>query len=222
MLLEEVEDRGHMHYVTDLQKIRTAARHLLTLTNGILDLSKIETGQMELHVEAFDVKAMIGDVVATMHPIMEQSTNTLTVKCATNLGTMYADVAKVRQSLLNLLSNACKFTELGAISLEVTSVVEQETEWIHFCVTDNGIGMTPEHLRTVFDPVSQAIPSATRRHHGVGLGLAISQRFCHMMGGNITAESEWGEGSSFTIHLPRVVIEPSRRVDADVPDTDED
>ncbi len=208
MLQEEAEDRNQTHYVTDLQKIRTAAMHLLALINGILDLSKIEAGRMELHVEAFDVMAMIRDVVATIHPLMEQSTNTLTIKCASNLGTMSADAAKVRQSLLNLLSNACKFTELGAITLEATSAFDEQVEWIHFRVTDNGIGMTPAHLSTVFDTFSQVDPSMTRRYDGTGLGLAISQRFCQMMGGSITVESEWGEGSTFTIRLPRVVTSP--------------
>ena len=221
MLQEEAEDRNQTHYVTDLQKIRTAARHLLALINGILDLSKIEAGRMELHIEAFDVMAMIRDVVATIHPLMEQSTNTLTVKCATSLGTMSADAAKVRQSLLNLLSNACKFTELGAITLEATSVVYEQAEWINFRVTDNGIGMTPEHLATVFDAFSQADPSMTRRYDGTGLGLAISQRFCQMMGGSITVESEWGEGSTFIIRLPRMVSAPHTHVHEDTEDADE-
>lgn len=211
MLEEEAEDSKQEHFVTDLQKIRTAAKHLLALINGILDLSKIEAGRMELHVESFDVMAMIRDVVATIHPLMEQSTNTLTVKCATNLGTMSADAAKVRQSLLNLLSNACKFTELGAITLEATSAYEGQTEWINFRVADDGIGMTPAHLHTVFDAFSQADPSMTRRYDGTGLGLAISQRFCQMMGGSISVESEWGEGSTFTIRLPRVVTAPQKK-----------
>lgn len=218
MLQEEAEDRDQTHYVTDLQKIRTAARHLLALINGILDLSKIEAGRMELHVETFDVMAMIRDVVATIHPLMEQSTNTLTVQCATNLGMMSADASKVRQSLLNLLSNACKFTELGAITLEATYAFYEEIEWINFRVTDNGIGMTPEHLDTVFDAFSQADPSMTRRYDGTGLGLAISQRFCQMMGGSITVESEWGEGSTFTIRLPRFVSVPQKQVDAETED----
>ncbi len=218
MLQEEAEDRDQTHYVTDLQKIRTAARHLLALINGILDLSKIEAGRMELHVEAFDVMAMIRDVVATIHPLMEQSTNTLTVQCATNLGTMSADAAKVRQSLLNLLSNACKFTEMGAITLEATRAFYERIEWINFRVTDNGIGMTPEHLATVFDAFSQADPSMTRRYDGTGLGLAISQRFCQMMGGSITVESEWGEGSTFIIRLPRIVTASPTQVDVETDD----
>jgi signal transduction histidine kinase len=176
---------------------------------------------MELHVEAFDVMAMIRDVVATMHPLMEQSTNTLTVKCATPLGTMSADAAKVRQCLLNLLSNACKFTELGAITLEATSAFDEHTEWIDFRVTDDGIGMTPEHLDTVFDAFSQADLSMTRRYGGTGLGLAISQRFCQMMGGSITVESEWGEGSTFAIRLPRGVTASPTHFNVDAKETDE-
>jgi signal transduction histidine kinase len=204
-----------MHDVTDLQKIRTAARHLLALINGIFDLSQIEAGRMELHVEVFEVMAMIRDVVATIHPLMAHSTNTLTVKCAANLGTMSADAAKVRQSLLNLLSNACKFTELGAITLEATSAFDEQTEWIHFRVTDNGIGMMPEYLDTLFDAFSQTDPAMPQRYDGTGLGLAISQRFCQMMGGRITVESEWGEGSTFTIRLPRVVTAPARSIKAE-------
>ena len=215
MLQEEAEDRDPMHDVTDLQKIRTAAKHLLALINGIFDLSQIEAGRMELHVEVFEVMAMIRDVVATIHPLMAHSTNTLTVKCAANLGTMSADAAKVRQSLLNLLSNACKFTELGAITLEATSAFDEQTEWIHFRVTDNGIGMTPEYLDTLFDAFSQTDPAMPPRYDGTGLGLAISQRFCQMMGGCITVESEWGEGSTFTIRLPRVVTAPARSIKAE-------
>ncbi len=194
MLQEEAEDSNQAHVVTDLQKIRTAAKHLLALINGILDLSKIEAGRTELHVESFDVMAMIRDVVSTIHPLMEHSTNTLTVKCATNLGTMSADAAQVRQSLLNLLSNACKFTELGAITLEATSTYEAQLEWITFRVADDGIGMTPAHLRTVFDAFSQADPSMTRRYDGTGLGLAISQRFCQMMGGVLCGRERMGGG----------------------------
>lgn len=214
MLQEEAEDRDQVHFVTDLQKIRTSAKHLLALINGILDLSKIEAGRMELHVEPFDVMAMIRDVLATIHPLMEHSTNTLTVKCPTNLGTMSADAAKVRQSLLNLLSNACKFTELGSITLEATSVYDKQIEWLLFRVADDGIGMTPAQMRSVFDAFSQADPSMTRRYDGTGLGLAISQRFCQMMGGCIVVESEWGEGSTFTIRLPRVVTALPNHQDA--------
>jgi signal transduction histidine kinase len=202
MLHEEAEDLGQADFIPDLQKIQAAGKHLLGLINDVLDISKIEAGKMDLHLETFDIIPLFQDVVTTIGPLIEQNANTLEVRCAHDLGSMRADRIKVQQSLLNLLSNACKFTEQGTITLEAMREVENDTAWMTFRVTDTGIGMTPEQMGKLFQVFSQADESTTRKYGGTGLGLSISQRFCEMMGGKITVESELGKGSAFTIRLP--------------------
>jgi signal transduction histidine kinase len=189
-----------------LLKIHQAGRHLLALINDILDLSKIEAGKMDLHLESFDIAALIHDVVTTVGPLIEHNANTLKLQTARELGTMLADPTKVRQVLLNILSNACKFTEHGTITLEAHGETVQSRRWIRFCITDTGVGMTSEQRGRLFQPFSQADASTTRKYGGTGLGLAISQRFCQMMGGDITVESERGAGSTFAIRLPARVV----------------
>jgi signal transduction histidine kinase len=207
MLTEEVEERGHHEFIPDLERIQTAGRHLLTLISDILDLSKIEAGHVELELETFDLALMIEEVVSTIQPLVRKNANLLDVQCAPDLGTRRADITKVRQTLLKLLSNACKFTEKGTIKLQVERDKQAETEKLIFEVTDTGIGMSEEQLNHVFQPFTQADASTTRKYGGSGLGLAISQRFCNMMGGYITAESTLGEGSTFCIRLPAHVSE---------------
>ena len=202
MLQEEAEDLGQADFLPDLQRIRAAGKHLLTLINDILDLSNIEAGRMDLSLETFTIAMLVQEVLTTIQPLAEQNHNALVVHCADDLGTMRADLTRVRQSLLNLLSNACKFTEQGSITLEVTREAVDTTAWITFRVTDAGIGMTSEQMQKLFQPFVQADASATRAHGGAGLGLAISQRFCQMMGGTIAVESALGMGSTFTMRLP--------------------
>jgi PAS domain S-box-containing protein len=207
MLQEEVTDLGHGEFTTDLEKINTAGRHLLSLINDILDLSKIEAGKMELHLESFDVRAMVDDVVTTVTPLVAKNDNQLEVKCFEGLGSMYADMTKVRQMLLNLLSNASKFTEGGTISLDVDRRKDADDGrlMIVFNVTDTGIGMTPAQMNRVFEAFSQAEAATTSKYGGTGLGLAITRRFCHMMGGDVQVQSDVGVGSNFAIRLPAVV-----------------
>ena len=208
MLQEEAEDLGQEEFVSDLQKIHGAGRHLLGLINDILDLSKIEAGKMGLYLETFDIAPMIQDVVATITPLVEKNANTLEVHCADDLGTMRADLTKVRQGLFNLLSNACKFTERGTITLGANREMVDGTAWIKFRVSDTGIGMTQEQKGKLFEAFTQAEASTTRKYGGTGLGLTISQKFCHMMGGDITVESALGQGTTFTILLPAQVVDP--------------
>ncbi|MCZ6481066.1 MAG: response regulator [candidate division NC10 bacterium] len=208
MLQEEAEDLGQVHFIPDLQKIHGAGRHLLGLINDILDLSKIEAGKMGLYLETFDIAPMIQDVVATITPLVEKDANTLKVHCADDLGTMRADLTKVRQALFNLLSNACKFTERGTLTLGANREMVDGTAWIKFRVSDTGIGMTPEQMGKLFEAFTQAEASTTRKYGGTGLGLTISQKFCQMMGGDITVESAPGQGSTFTILLPAKVVDP--------------
>jgi signal transduction histidine kinase/DNA-binding response OmpR family regulator/HAMP domain-containing protein len=206
MLAEDFEDEELEDFVPDLQKIRAAGKHLLTLINDVLDLSKIEAGRMELYLETFEVSRLVEDVVNTVQPLVEENANTLEVNRADDLGTMHADVTKVRQSLFNLLSNASKFTEQGIITLDVARETVDGADWVTFSVSDTGIGMTPEQTEKLFQEFSQAEASTARRYGGTGLGLAVTRRFCQMMGGDITVESELGVGSTFTIRLPTEVV----------------
>jgi signal transduction histidine kinase/CheY-like chemotaxis protein len=201
MLQEEVEAEGNKHYIADLHKVQTAGNHLLSLINDILDISKIEAGRMELFLESFDVPSMVNNVVATLAPLMTKNNNTLTVDCPEDFGTIHADLTKTRQVMLNLLSNAGKFTHDGAVSFKV----ERRDDRVVFTVTDTGIGMTPEQIARLFTKFTQADDSTTRKYGGTGLGLAISRSFCRMMGGDITVESVPEKGSTFTVFLPSAV-----------------
>jgi signal transduction histidine kinase/DNA-binding response OmpR family regulator len=206
MLEEELRDSGQESLAPDLRKIHSAGRHLLALINDVLDLSKVEAGKMELFVEPFLVRAMLDDVVSTIRPLIDKNANTLQVDCPEDVGTIRADLTKLRQTLFNLLSNASKFTEQGVIRLVVSRLKEDHgQEHIRFQVSDDGIGMTSEHLARLFQAFSQADASTTRKYGGTGLGLAISQHFCRMMGGDISVDSEPGRGSTFTVLLPAEV-----------------
>ena len=202
MLQEEAEEANNTGNITDLQKIYGAGRHLLTLINDILDLSKIEAGKMDLYSEPFEIAPLIQEVVATLQPLIDQNRNTLTVNVPDDIGDMKADITKVRQALFNLLTNAAKFTEKGEITLTAARQDREHISWITYTVADTGIGMTPEQQTNLFQYFAQADPSTTRKYGGTGLGLAISQRFCQMMGGDITVESTVDEGSTFVIRLP--------------------
>ncbi len=215
MLKEEAEELGHKDYVPDLEKIHSAGKHLLGLINDVLDLSKIEAGKMTLYVEPFEVPVMIAEVASTMQPLVNKNANRLVIDCPPDLGTMRADLTKVRQTLFNLLSNATKFTENGTITLRVrkeepgeAGAPEPARSMLHFTVSDTGIGMTPEQLGKLFQAFTQADVSTSRKYGGTGLGLAISKKFCQMMGGDLVVESEYGKGTSFTVRLPSHVTEP--------------
>jgi PAS domain S-box-containing protein len=201
MLQEDVVDLGCEDIVPDLEKICGAGKHLLNLINDILDLSKIEAGKMTLYLEAFDITTLANEVAATVQPMMKRGQNSLTIDCAPNLGSLYADHTKVRQSLLNLLSNAAKFTQKGEVGFAVT----RENNTVHFRIRDTGIGMSPDQVTRLFQPFTQADTSTTRRYGGTGLGLVITQRFCRMMGGDVTVESAAGKGSTFDLSLPMQV-----------------
>jgi len=205
MLQEEAEDLGEETLIPDLQKVNAAGKHLLGLINDILDLSKIEAGRMDLYVEPFEVSQLVRDVESIVQPLVEKNGNGLIVACSDDVGEMRADLTKVRQALFNLLSNAAKFTDHGPISL---TVQRESDDWITFAVSDTGIGMTEEQLGRLFEAFSQAEASTRSQYGGTGLGLAISRHFCRMMGGDLTVESTYGQGSTFTVRLPAVVKEP--------------
>jgi two-component system sensor histidine kinase/response regulator len=207
LLQEEAGDQDHQGSVADLQKIQCAGKDLLDLINGILDLSKIEAGKMTLSLERFDIGSMIDDLLDTVGPLVEQRSNVLTVRCGDDVGSMVADFMKTRQILLNLLSNAGKFTRDGAISLDVQRVDVGGRPVVRFRVTDTGVGMTSTQAEKVFEAFTQADVTTTRKYGGTGLGLAIVSRFCQLMGGSVSVESRPGHGSSFIVHLPVEVVD---------------
>ena len=191
--------------VEPLDRVLGAGRHLLALINDILDLSKIEAGRMELALTTFALAPLIADVVKTVEPLAAKNSNRVSVNCDAAIGTMQADQMSLRQALLNLMSNANKFTDRGTISIDAHAKQENGRDWITIAVADTGIGMTPEQMGKLFQEFSQASSATASKYGGTGLGLVISQRFCRMMGGDITVESEPGRGSTFTIRLPRIV-----------------
>jgi PAS domain S-box-containing protein len=199
MLQEEMAELGQKQAVSDLDKIRAAGRHLLGLINDILDLSKIEAGKMEVHLEEFPIDALIDEVLATAQPLVARNKNRLDVQRGDGAGAMRSDRTKVRQILLNLLSNASKFTEGGTITFKV----ERADDSLAFSITDTGIGMTPEQLARLFEAFAQADSSISSRYGGTGLGLAISRRFTRLLGGEIHVSSVRGQGSTFTVEMPR-------------------
>ncbi|WP_245391552.1 ATP-binding protein [Thioflexithrix psekupsensis] len=203
ILREDAAESGDEATVIDLDKIHSAGRHLLGLINDVLDISKIEAGKMEIFPENFSIETLLMQVVNTVQPLMDKRENQLELNYHQPLGDMYADASKLQQILLNILSNAAKFTERGEVILSVRRiVVSSEEAWIEFQVKDTGIGMTGTQMARLFQAFSQADPSTTRKYGGTGLGLAISQHFAIMMGGKITVESQHGEGSVFQLRLP--------------------
>lgn len=210
MLVEQAEDLGDEDMCADLNKIRSAGKHLLSLINSILDISKIEAGKMELYLETFAVDKLITDTLTIVQPLVAQNGNQLTANDCKPVGSMLADMVKVRQVLFNLISNASKFTKNGVIALTIQSEKKADGDWISYRVTDNGIGMTPEQVGKLFQAFEQADSSVTSKYGGTGLGLAISRHFCRMMGGDIRVESEFGKGTSFIVELPRTVSLPGQ------------
>jgi signal transduction histidine kinase len=203
MLEEEAIDLGCENVTPDLEKICVAGKHLLGLINDILDITKIESGKMTLNCETFDLSTIITEMTTTVQPLMEKQGNTFQVHQDDNLGEMYVDVTKLRQILLNLLSNAAKFTENGLISLTVIGIRNNnENIRFDFKVTDTGIGMTDEQIQNLFQLFSQVDSSSTRKYGGTGLGLAIIKQFTELMGGTISVESQLEQGSTFTVRLP--------------------
>jgi len=188
-----------------LDRVLGAGRHLLALINDILDLSKIEAGRMELALSSFALAPLITDVVKTIEPLAAKNGNQVAVYCDAAIEAMHADQMRLRQALLNLMSNANKFTEKGTITITAQSGRESGRDWTTLAVADTGIGMTAEQIGKLFQEFSQASSTTASKYGGTGLGLVISKRFCQMMGGDITVESAPGRGSTFTIRLPRIV-----------------
>jgi PAS domain S-box-containing protein len=207
MLAEDAADVGQDRFLPDLQKIHSAGKHLLSLINDVLDLSKIEAGKMQLFVETFDVAELVAGVVTTVRPLAAKNGNVLVVRCDPSLGSMRSDATRLRQVLLNLLSNASKFTDHGAITVEAVRRGAAAGDECVFAVSDTGIGMTPEQIARLFQAFSQAEASTAAKFGGTGLGLAISRKFCQLLGGDVGVASDPGKGTRFTVRLPAVCPE---------------
>ena len=202
LLCENAPRFGTEKALEPLRRVLRAGRHLLGLINDILDLSKIEAGKMDLTLETVTIQPVLEEVLGTARPLAEQNKNELVLDSPEGIGSVYADNMRLRQVLLNLLSNACKFTKNGTVRLGVTRVEEAGQHWVDFAVSDTGIGMTEEQVGRLFQEFAQADASTTRQFGGTGLGLAISRRLCRLMGGDVTVTSEPGKGSTFTMRLP--------------------
>lgn len=192
-------------FVEDLRAIEFAGRHLLSLINEILELSKIQAGKMEIYPESFNLSTLIDEVISTVRPLAQKKKNKLEVIKQAMPETMYSDSSRIRQILLNLLGNSCKFTEKGEITLTVSGKTIEGIKWIYFTIGDSGIGISAEKIPGLFEEFAQADSSTTRKHGGTGLGLTISKRLSLLLGGDIHASSELGRGASFTIFLPEDV-----------------
>jgi signal transduction histidine kinase len=202
MLREDYIGPEQVEVYGDLEKIERSGQLLLGIINDILDLSKIEAGRETVKAQTVDVAAVLQDVLNAVQPLARQQGNVLEIDCPEHARMAYADLPKFRQSVLNLVNNALKFTEKGRVSVAVNRLCNGDGEWTEVHVSDTGIGIGPEHLGKLFQPFSQVDGSATRKYNGTGLGLAISKKFCEMMGGDITVESEPGRGSRFSIRVP--------------------
>ena len=208
MLIEDAEDENE-DFIPDLDKINSSGKHLLGLINDILDLSKVESGKMELFIEEFDLEKVLNEVVSTIKPLVEKNNNTLNLSINTDTKSISADITKIRQILLNLLSNATKFTNEGEIAITVNDNPGNQS-LIDFQISDSGIGMTSEQVDKVFKPFTQADEKTTRKFGGTGLGLTITKMFSEMMGGGITLSSVINEGTTFTVTIPKIVIDPKK------------
>jgi len=209
MLIEDAEDENE-DFIPDLDKINNSGKHLLGLINDILDLSKVESGKMELYIEEFDLPNVMNEIESTIKPLVEKNNNTLTIECDSNLKTMTADITKIRQIMLNLLSNSSKFTNDGAITIHVSNSISMDNA-VDLVIADTGIGMSAEQVEKVFQPFTQADEKTTRKFGGTGLGLTITKMFAEMMGGDINLTSEEGKGTTFTVTIPLVVVDKKKK-----------
>jgi len=207
MLQEDALEDGRESDVADLAKILAASKHLLSMISGILDLSKIEAGKMELDLETFDLRQIIDELISTIDALVRRNGNTLSVTFGGTLGPMHADLTKIRQILFNLLSNAAKFTTKGSVSLHIARREVAGQQCFEFIVTDTGIGLTEEQREKLFQPFVQADTSIARKYGGTGLGLALVWRHCQLMGGDVSVASLSGGGARFTVRLPVTVDE---------------
>ncbi len=210
LLVDDAKEWGIESAEGDLKTINSAGKHLLTLINDLLDMAKAEAGKIEIHVETFDLDALIDETRRAVIPLAEKNANKLAVESPSGpLGKMTSDMTRVRQVLFNLLSNACKFTHQGTVTLRAAKRPQPDADWLHLEIIDTGIGMTPEQVAKLFQPFQQADSSTTKKYGGTGLGLSIVRKLCRLMGGDATAASQPGKGSTFTVDLPMMYVDPA-------------
>ena len=209
MLFDETDSDANKERREDLLRIQSSGKHLLTIIDDILDLSKIEAGKLQLNIEEFAIYPFVLDTISTVRPLAEKNGNIVTVDCDHTIGVMQTDPVKLRHSLLNILDNACKFTKNGKIDVTVKAEQRNGDDWIRFTISDTGIGISNEQARHLFSEFTQVDSSTTKSYSGTGLGLALSLRFCELMGGHITYQSELGNGSVFEISIPRKAVRNS-------------
>jgi signal transduction histidine kinase len=202
LLQETCHDGGVENLARDLHRIERAGEMLLQIVNQVLDFSKAEANEIVLHSETFDVDAVLREIVDTVEPMAARNGNRLTTEMGSDDGVVHTDLTRFRQSLLNLVANACKFTQNGEVSLAVRRERSEPVDWLVVSVRDTGIGISPEQQAKLFQAFTQADASTTRKYGGTGLGLAISRKMCRLMGGDISVESEMGKGSNFEMRLP--------------------
>jgi len=205
MLFEDATDAANHGQISDLEKIILSGRHLLSIINNVLDLSKIESGSLKIEPVEMMIDTLIQELKVSILPIAEANHNSLIINCQPGIGIVYTDVKKLRPCLLNVLDNACKFTHHGTITLRVEEEKKNEQDWLKFTVTDTGIGICEEQARKIFQEFTQVDSSTTKSYQGIGLGLALSKKFCELVGGDISFTSEEGKGSTFIILIPKRV-----------------
>ncbi len=206
IMLEDAEIDGRGEQIADLQKISAAGKHLLSMVNDILDISKIEAGKMELYMERMSLDRFIDEIEFTGRPMVVKNSNQFVIERNGKLGTIDADATKLRQAVLNLLSNAAKFTQNGKVTLSFARELRGSSEWVIIKVSDTGVGISEENQKKLFANFQQANPAIAAKFGGTGLGLSLSQTLCKLMKGDITVESVQGVGSCFTIALPAVHV----------------
>jgi len=203
ILYEDAADAANHDQITDLKKIIASGRHLSSIIDNVLDLSKIESGELRIEPSETGIENLIDELKAPVMPVAEYNGNTLEFVCRPGIGTIYTDIKKLRQCLLNVLDNACKFTDQGKIMLSVEEEKKNGQDWINFHISDTGIGISKAQSKKIFSEFTQVDSSTTKHYAGVGLGLALSKKFCELVGGHISFVSETGKGSTFTVSVPR-------------------
>ncbi|MDR1910675.1 MAG: HAMP domain-containing histidine kinase [Holosporales bacterium] len=211
MLQDDASATGNAEWQEDVRKIHVAGKHLLGMVDNILDLSKIEAGKMTVFPETFDTNALLNNIKDISHALIKKNKNTLIIKAPKKAEQLTTDVTKVRQIILNLISNAAKFTEKGTVTLRCCFEKKAGKTWVSFDVIDTGIGMAPEQVQRIFQPFQQADSSTSKKFGGTGLGLTIVKKFSEMLGGSVTVQSKAGKGSTFSVRLPQKFVPQKKK-----------
>ena len=201
MLLEDVTEQQHLNYIPDIENIKIAGNHLLALINDILDLAKIQSGKMELYIQPININDLLSEIKSLANQLATKKSNTLIIN-SNDLGTIKTDKLRLKQVIINLLSNACKFTQQGRITLDVEKTQKDKNDWLKISITDTGVGMNTEQISKIFNEFEQANQSIATQYGGTGLGLSLSKQICELLSGSIQIESQPDVGSIFMVEIP--------------------